>query len=229
MPKYLTNINAISWYFLIPVISIHFFVIAFPSILSLLLCLTDWNGFGRINYVGLENFHELFRDRVFKKAVYHNLIWTVLFLTIPVIISLGLAYLLTGIKRGQMFYRLVFFFPYILASIVNCLIWRYLFHPRHGLGGWFENQGIEFLAKSPFAMKETALYAVAWVDIWHFFGFLVIIYLTGMYQVDDSLYEAADIEGATKFQKFRYITLPMIRPIFILSLIKRPNAKSRII
>lgn len=219
MPKYLTSINAISWYFLIPVIFIHFFVIAFPSILSLLLCLTDWNGFGRINYVGLENFHELFRDRVFKKAVYHNLIWTILFLTIPVMISLGLAYLLTGIKRGQMFYRLVYFFPYILASIVNCLIWRYLFHPRHGLGGWFEKQGIDFLAKSPFAMKETALYAVAWVDIWHFFGFLVIIYLTGMYQVDDALYEAADIEGATKFQKFRYITLPMIRPIFILSLI----------
>ena len=68
-------------------------------------------------------------------------------------------------------------------------------------------------------MKETALYAVAWVDMWHFWGFLVIIYLTGMYQVDESLYEAADIEGATKFQKFRYITIPMIRPIFILSLI----------
>ena len=68
-------------------------------------------------------------------------------------------------------------------------------------------------------MKETALYSVAWVDMWHFWGFLVIIYLTGMYQVDDSLYEAADIEGATKFQKFRYITLPMIRPIFVLSLI----------
>ena len=114
MPKFLTNINAISWYFLMPVLFIHFFVIAFPSILSLLLCLTDWNGFGKINYVGLENFEELFRDRIFKKAVYHNFIWTILFLTIPVIISLGLAYLLTGIKRGQMFYRLVFFFPYIL-------------------------------------------------------------------------------------------------------------------
>ena len=60
MPKFLTNINAISWYFLMPVLFIHFFVIAFPSILSLLLCLTDWNGFGKINYVGLENFEELF-------------------------------------------------------------------------------------------------------------------------------------------------------------------------
>jgi len=110
MPKFLTNINAISWYFLMPVLFIHFFVIAFPSILSLLLCLTDWNGFGKINYVGLENFEELFRDRIFKKAVYHNFIWTIMFLTIPVIVALIIAYLLTGIKRGQLFYRLVYFF-----------------------------------------------------------------------------------------------------------------------
>ena len=58
-----------------------------------------------------------------------------MFLTIPVIVALIRAYLLTGIKRGQLFYRLVYFFPYILASIVNCLIWRYIFHPKHGLGG----------------------------------------------------------------------------------------------
>ena len=78
--------------------------------------------------------------------------------------------------------------------------------------------GIEALASSPFNTKETSLYAAAFVDGWHFWGFLVVIYLTGMYHVDNHLYEAADIEGASKFQKFRYITLPMIRPIFIFSL-----------
>ena len=96
MPKFLTSINAISWYFLFPVIFIHFFVVMFPSVLSLLLCLTDWNGFGRINYVGLENFQELFRDRVFKKAVKHNIIWTVMFLTIPVIVALIICLLYTS-------------------------------------------------------------------------------------------------------------------------------------
>ena len=104
------------------------------------------------------------------------------------------AYLLTGIKRGQMFYRLAFFFPYMLASVVNCQIWKYLFHPIHGLGGFFESIGIEALASSPFTTKETSLYAAAFVDGWHFWGFLVVIYLTGMYQVDNHLYEAADIE-----------------------------------
>ena len=63
------------------------------------------------------------------------------------------AYLLTGIKTGQMFYRLAFFFPYMLASVINCQIWKYLFHPIHGLGGYFSSIGIDFLASSPFTTK----------------------------------------------------------------------------
>ena len=216
--NFLSNKGYIAWYFVIPVVFIHLFVIGIPSILSLALCLTDWSGLGKINYVGFENFIELFDDRYFKKAIFHNILWTIIFLTVPVCIALMCAYLLTGIKRGQMFYRLAFFFPYMLASVVNCQIWKYLFHPIHGLGGFFESIGIEALASSPFTTKDTSLYAAAFVDGWHFWGFLVVIYLTGMYQVDNHLYEAADIEGASKFQKFRYITLPMIRPIFIFSL-----------
>ena len=216
--NFLSKKSYIAWYFVIPVVFIHLFVIGIPSILSLALCLTDWSGLGKINYVGFENFIELFDDRYFKKAIFHNILWTIIFLTVPVCIALMCAYLLTGIKRGQMFYRLAFFFPYMLASVVNCQIWKYLFHPIHGLGGFFESIGIEALASSPFTTKETSLYAAAFVDGWHFWGFLVVIYLTGMYQVDNHLYEAADIEGASKFQKFRYITLPMIRPIFIFSL-----------
>ena len=72
--------NITDWIFLSPSLLIHFIVVAIPSVLSLGLCLTDWNGFGKINYIGFENFYELFDDRVFKKAVLHNVIWTVIFL-----------------------------------------------------------------------------------------------------------------------------------------------------
>ena len=211
--------NFIKWYFLLPVLIIHFLVIIFPSLTSLILCFTDWNGFGTINFVGLENFRELFDDRVFKKSLKHNLIWTILFLTIPISVALLGAYLLTGVKRFQLFYRFIFFFPYILASVVNCLIWKYLFHPMHGIGAYFSSLGFDILTTSPLTNKSTSLYAVAWVDGWHFWGFLVVIYITAMYQVDESLYEAADIEGATKWQKFRHVTFPMIRPTFFFSLL----------
>ena len=185
----------------------------------MILCFTDWNGFGTINFVGLENFKELFDDRVFKKSLKHNLIWTILFLTIPIAVALLGAYLLTGVKRFQLFYRFIFFFPYILASVVNCLIWKYLFHPMHGIGAYFSSLGFDILTTSPLTNKSTSLYAVAWVDGWHFWGFLVVIYITAMYQVDESLYEAADIEGATKWQKFRHVTFPMIRPTFFFSIL----------
>ena len=216
--KILLSKNFIAWYFIIPALVIHFLVVATPSILSLALCLTDWNGFGKINYIGFENFYELFDDRVFKKAVKHNIIWTIIFLTIPIAIALTCAYLLTGIKKFQLVYRLLFFFPYMLASIISCQIWKYMFHPLHGIGAWLSSKGYDWIVASPFTLKETSLYAVAMVDGWHFWGFLVVVYITGMYQVDNSLYEAADIEGATKFEKFRFITLPMIRPIFIFTL-----------
>ena len=218
--KFLLSKQYIAWYFLVPVLIVHFLVVALPSVLSLALALTDWNGFGKINYVGLENFYELFDDRYFKKAVWHNIIWTCLFLTIPIALALTCAYLLTGIKRGQMIYRLCFFFPYMLASIISCQIWKFIFHPLYGFPAWLNSKSIDLIpAVSPFTIKETSLYAVAFVDGWHFWGFLVVIYITGMYQVDNSLYEAADIEGATKFQKFRFVTFPLIRPVFIFSLV----------
>ena len=99
----------VAWYFIIPVTFIHLFVIGIPSISSLALSLTDWRGLGKINYIGFENFIELLDDRYLKKAIFNNIIWTIAFLTVPVLIALTCAYLLTGIKRGQMFFRLAFF------------------------------------------------------------------------------------------------------------------------
>ena len=107
--KLLLSKNFIAWYFIMPALAIHLLVVATPSILSLALCLTDWNGFGKINYIGFENFYELFDDRVFKKAVKHNIIWTIIFLTVPISIALTCAYLLTGIKKFQLIYRLLFY------------------------------------------------------------------------------------------------------------------------
>ena len=166
--NFLLSKNFIAWYFIIPALLIHLLVVATPSILSLALCLTDWNGFGKINYIGFENFYELFDDRVFKKAVKHNIIWTVIFLTIPITIALTCAYLLTGIKKFQLVYRLIFFFPYMLASIISCQIWKYMFHPLHGIGAWLSSKGFDWIIASPFTLKETSLYAVAMVDGWHF-------------------------------------------------------------
>jgi raffinose/stachyose/melibiose transport system permease protein len=207
------------WSFLLPVLLLNLLVIGLPSIIGILYSFTEWSGYGDPVFVGLANFERLFQDGTFYKALLNNLVWTGIFLTIPVALGLLGAYLLSGIKRGQMFFRVAYFIPYVIASVVNAQLWRFLLHPRHGIGALLANYGITFLDFPVLGTRETALYGVALVDGWHFWGFLVVIYLAAMSQVDVELYEVARLDGATRLQQFRYVTLPSIRPTLVFTLL----------
>src|SRR5262249_30525417 len=129
-PRAQSRLSALGrWSFLLPILLLNLIVIVIPSILSLGIAFTEWSGYGSPVFNGLTNFQELFQDRVFWKSLSNNLIWTGLFVTVPVIMGLTGAYLLAGIKRGQVFYRLVFFIPYVISSVVNAQIWRFLLNP----------------------------------------------------------------------------------------------------
>lgn len=207
------------WSFLMPILILNLIVVIIPTIYSLYISLTEWSGYGQPVFIGLQNFQELLQDRIFFKALGNNLIWTGLFLTFPIIMGLTGAYLLAGIKRGQVIYRLIFFIPYVLSSVVNTQIWRFILNPRTGIGAWLAERGISFLDFPVLGSKDTALYAVAFVDNWHFWGFLVVIYLAAMTAVDTELYEVARLDGASRFQQFRFITLPSIRPTLVFTIL----------
>src|SRR5262245_52817888 len=127
-PKWLESLGR--WSFVIPILTLNLIVIVIPTIFSFYIAFTEWSGFGVPEFVGLRNFEELFADNVFFKALGNNLLWTAIFLIVPVALGLTGAYLLSGIKRGQIFYRLVFFVPYVISSVVNTQIWRFLLNPR---------------------------------------------------------------------------------------------------
>jgi raffinose/stachyose/melibiose transport system permease protein len=207
------------WSFVIPILLLNLIVIIIPSIFSIYIAFTDWSGYGDPVFSGLKNFQALFADRVFFKALGNNLIWTAIFLTVPIVMGLTGAYLLAGIKRGQIFYRLVFFIPYVISSVVNTQIWRFLLNPRSGIGAWLAQRGIPIFDFAILGNRETALYGVAFVDNWHFWGFLVVIYLAAMAAVDTELYEVARLDGASRFQQFRFITLPSIRPTLVFTIL----------
>jgi raffinose/stachyose/melibiose transport system permease protein len=201
------------WAFVLPVLLINLVVVVIPSVIGLAVAFTEWSGYGVPTFIGLENFQRLFQDEIFFKALKNNLIWTALFLTAPIAIGLLGAYILSTIKRGQMFFRVAYFIPYVIASVVNAQLWRQLLHPRVGIGAWLANYNINF------GTRETALYGVAFVDAWHFWGFLVVLYLAAMSAVDTELYEVARLDGATRFQQFRFVTLPSIRPTLIFTIL----------
>ncbi|NPV67831.1 MAG: sugar ABC transporter permease [Anaerolineae bacterium] len=208
------------WLFVVPVLLLNLIVVVIPSIAGLGMAFTDWSGVGSMNFVGLANFRQLLQDQVFFKALIHNLMWTVFFLTIPVALGLLGAYLLSGVKRGQMFFRVAYFIPYVIAAVVNAQLWRFLLNPRIGIGPALAKCcGITFLDVAIFGSRDLALFGVAFVDMWHFWGFLLVLYLAAMSAVDVELYEVARLDGANRLQQFRFVTLPSIRPTLVFTIL----------
>ena len=207
------------WSFIIPILVLNLIVIVIPTIFSIYIAFTEWSGYGSPVFIGLQNFQKLFQDKVFFRALGNNLTWTLIFLTVPVFMGLTGAYLMSGIKRGQIFYRLVFFIPYVISSVVNTQMWRFILSPRNGIGVWLAEHGIPWLNFAILGNKDSALFGVAFVDSWHFWGFLVVMYLAAMTAVDTELYEVARLDGATRFQQFWYVTLPSIRPTLVFTIL----------
>lgn len=208
-----------SWLFILPILVIHLFVVALPAISTLYLSLTDWSGVGVPRFTGLDNIKRLlFDDENFISALKNNIRWLVFFLTIPFIMSLSTAYGLSQIKRGVMFYRVSLFLPYILPSVIVGALWGFLLNPNTGVTNFLDKIGIPGFDKALLGTAGKALWAIAFIDNWHFWGFLTILFLVALQNVPRELYESAELDGANEFQRFRYVALPGIRPTLVFML-----------
>ncbi|MCB0047745.1 MAG: sugar ABC transporter permease [Caldilineaceae bacterium] len=191
-------------------------VVLIPGLLTAYISFTDWNGVSpQINWIGLGNFRAIFADNVFWKALGNNIRWTILFVTVPVFIGMLSAVLLLGRRINATLYQLIYLFPYVLAPITNALLWlNIIFNPLTGVIGFLRKIGLNVPA--PLGNINTALYAVAAVDIWHYWGFLTVVYLASLRQTPMDQVEAAQAEGANGWQVFRYVYFPSILPTVLL-------------
>ncbi|MBE3143413.1 MAG: sugar ABC transporter permease [Planctomycetes bacterium] len=201
---------------MLPILLINFIVVIGPTIASVYYSMTDWNGVGSANFIGLENYRKMiFESMTVRKAFTNNLEWLILFQIVPTSMALLAASLLVPIKRGAMFFRAAIFIPYILPSVINASIWRNLLSPTLGVGAQLAKIGIPGLDYPFLGDPITALLTVAFVDNWHYWGFVMVVFLTSMQSVPVELYDAAKIDGANRFQEFKAVTLPGIRPTLI--------------
>ncbi|HET9223001.1 MAG TPA: sugar ABC transporter permease [Roseiflexaceae bacterium] len=208
--------SIVPWLFVLPILLLHGLVIVGPSISGMYYSLTKWSGIGPAEFIGLENFRRLiFDDMDFRRAFLNNLIWLAIFLTIPIALALVAASLLAPIRRGGMLFRALLFIPYIVPSVVTASIWRNLLHPTLGIGGQLAEAGVRGLDIAYLGNARTALYAVALADNWHWWGFLMVLFLAAMQNIPPDLYEAARIDGANRWDEFRHITIPGIRPTLV--------------
>jgi raffinose/stachyose/melibiose transport system permease protein len=203
----------VPWLFILPIFILHLIVVAGPSASAFYYSLTEWSGLGAAEFVGLENFRELIlEDRTYRQAIRNNLVWLSFFVTVPFILALLTAGMLAQIRRGSMFYRTSLFIPYILPSVIVAAIWRNLLSPTVGIGGQLARAGIPGLDIAFLGNTKTALFAIAFVDNWHFWGFLMVLFLAAMQGIPVDLYDAAKIDGANRWQEFWNVTVPGIRP-----------------
>lgn len=210
-------VNSLKYYLLLlPALLLSMSVVLVPGIMTAYVSFTDWNGVSpQMNWVGAGNFQAIFADKVFWKALSNNIRWTLLFITVPVVIGMLSAVLLLGRRVNATTFQLVYLFPYVLAPVTNAMLWlNIIFNPLTGVVGYLRGLGLNVPA--PLGNINTALYAVAAVDIWHYWGFLTIVYLASLRQTPMDQVEAAQVEGANGWQVFRYVYLPSILPTILL-------------
>jgi raffinose/stachyose/melibiose transport system permease protein len=197
--------------FALPAFFIHLMIITFPAFTMIYFAMTDWNGLTYPNFIGIANFIKMTSDYDFKKALVNNTVWMFLFLFIPLVLGLGFALVCMRLGSMQMGYRTVLFLPYVVGSAIAGRIFSAFYSPYSGVFNSLSNMGIGFFKGfAPLGNKNVALFAVAFVDNWHWWGFVLVLMMSALHQVDFDLHEAALIEGANSIQIFFNITLPQI-------------------
>lgn len=185
--------------------------VAFPVVFSVVLTFHNWNIISPMQYIGLANYERLFKDRLFWQAIYNTLRFLVVHIPLQILIALVLAELLNRTVRGASFFRAAFFLPVIVSGVVVTILWQQLLSFNSGL----LNRLLTAIALPRVAWLDdpaVAMYSIAVMATWKNVGLYVILFLVGLQSVPEQYYEAAEMEGATNWQKFRYITLPIINP-----------------
>ena len=196
-------------------------VILIPSITTIVSSFTDWNGISSdMTFVGASNYAELIGDSVFGKALTNNIKWMIMYLTIPVLLALAASMCLLKQKKGRSAFQVIFLLPYVIAPIANALIWlNMIYSPVTGLFGFLKNVlGWSWVA-SPLTSTSSALVGVAVVDIWHYWGYLAVVFLAALRQTPGDYIEAATVDGCNGWQLFRYVYFPSMLPTFKLMMV----------
>jgi multiple sugar transport system permease protein len=192
----------------------------YPLLHSLTMSFAEWNLIKPSRFVGTENYQRAFNDPVFWLALRNTLFYVVVTVPGQIILGLGLALLLDAPLRARGFFRTIYYIPVVTSWVVVSLIFTYLFNGQAGLINWVLRDGVGVIDKNINWLSEplTANIAIAALGIWKGLGWTMVIFLAGLQSVPIHLYEAASIDGATAWQRFRLITIPLIRQttLFIL-------------
>ncbi|HEX7063834.1 MAG TPA: sugar ABC transporter permease [Bacillales bacterium] len=201
--------------FILPGFILYGLFFAGPTVYSLYLSVTDWNGFSEsYNFVGLSNYTELLtNDSIFLHSLTNNIKFTLVVVIFQTVLSLCFALLLVKNTKPNIIFRAIYFFPTIIASVSIAFTWTFMYDPNLGvLNNLLESLGLHGWTRSWLGNQNIAIYSIAFVQFWMHTGQVMVIFIAGLHSIPKELYEAADIEGAGKWQRFRHISWPLLAP-----------------
>lgn len=208
--------NALWYAFLTPALLMLLLFMAIPLFKSLELAFYEWNGLRPRQYLGLENFQDLFRDRFFWGALQHTVLFAVFATLGTVGIGLLLAVAISRRVPGHGLYRVAFFLPVMLPMTVTAALWVRIYEPTFGLlNASLHTLGLGALAGTWISTPSSALASVITVAVWQFSGFPMVVLLAAIEHIPSELHEAATLDGVNEWQRLRFLTVPLIRPVLI--------------
>ena len=206
-------------YLLVSPYIVHFFVfIAFPVVFSIVLTFHKWNIISPMEYSGFGNYIRLFQDTLFLKSILNTLIFLIIHIPLQIIVALFLAEVLNQKIHLRGFFRAAFFLPVVVSGVVVTILWQQLY----GFDAGLLNKILVTLGFGKVGWlidPKIAMPSIAIMATWKNVGLYIVLFLVGLQTVPKHYYEAADLEGATHWQKFFKITLPMINPTIFLVVI----------
>jgi len=192
--------------------------VAFPVLFSFYLTFNKWNVISPMKFSGLYNYEKMLHDRLFYKSLVNTLYFLLIHIPLQLIFSLGIAVLLNTKIKFSSFFRASFFLPVIVSGVVVTIMWQQLYGFNSGLvNRLLTDIGLDkigWLTTEKMSMPSIAIMAT-----WKNVGLYIVLFLVGLQTIPKYYYEVADIEGATDWQKFRYITLPAINPTIFMVVI----------
>ncbi len=216
--------------YVLPAFAFYAIFILIPIIQTFRISFFDWTGFSAEKYIGLANFRELFQDQVFLTALVNNLQFILFFTLLPISIALALTALLS--RRGlwgRNLFRVSFFLSYVMPMVVVGVVWRWIYNPVFGpLNATMKAIGLEALTRPWLGDFALALPAVGIIATWVQYGYCLTLFMAGVQRIDESLYDAAKVDGANDLQQLIHVTMPGIRAEISVALVTTFIAALRI-
>jgi raffinose/stachyose/melibiose transport system permease protein len=198
--------------FLLPATLVFGFAVLVPLLFTAGFSFTDWDGFGEMTWVGLDNYVRAARDTVFRNSFLHVLGYIAATIVLEVLVGLGLAGLVSARRRGSLWFRVAIFAPVMLPLVVVAVLWSFVYNPDFGLvNATLAGVGLDELQRIWLGDPSTALLAISVVSGWVFAGFYMIIFYAAFTQIPSDVVEAARLDGAGEWAIFRRVKVPMIR------------------